>query len=95
MRRCARQPDSLEEGIAAALGLAAHDPVQGRLEQHQLAPRHERVERGFLERDSDRTPNGGRLSHDVVAGNHRLPAGRLQEGRKHANGRRLAGAVRP
>jgi hypothetical protein len=89
------QPHPVEQRLGAAVRLRPRQPVQRRLELHQLASRHERVERRLLERHADRAAHAGGFRDDVVSGHARRPAGRLQQRRQHPDGGRLPRAVRP
>ena len=64
----AGQADALEQRVGAVAAVAAADAVQRRLEAHQLAAGHQRVERGLLERDADRAAHVAGVVDDVVAG---------------------------
>ena len=88
------EADAFDQRVAAALGLAADQPVERRLQADQLAPGHQRVERRLLQRDADRAAHVGRLLDDVEARHPGAAAGRAQERGQHAHGGRLPGAVR-
>jgi len=67
--------------------------VQRALHAQQLAPRHQRIDRGLLERDADRAPHRVGVRDDVVS-RHAGGAGRrAQQRREDAHRRRLARAV--
>ena len=83
-----------EQLVGPAVALGAIEPVKPRLQAHVLAPGQEGVERGLLQRSSDRTPHVGALAHDVVARDAGCALGRRQERGEHEDGRRLARAVR-
>ena len=68
--------------------------MERRLQAHQLAPRHQRVERGLLERDADRLAHLLGLRHDVVTGDRGAAAGGAQQRGQHPHRRGLPGAVR-
>ena len=65
------QADSVEQRLRAALALSARQAVKRCLHPDQLAPGHQRVERGLLQRDADRLAHAARLGHDVVPGDPR------------------------
>ena len=89
------EADAGDQRVTALLRLGLRDSVQRRLELHQLAARHQRVERGLLERDADRAPHLRRLLDHVEAGHRGATARRPQQRGQHPDRRRLAGAVRP
>ena len=53
------------------------------------------IERRVLEHEPDVAPHLTPLRDDVVAGDVRVPAGRVDQRAQDADGRRLAGAVGP
>ena len=72
-------------------GREAEEPS---LQDEKLAARLARVEPGLLQRDADPAPDLVRLAGHVHAGDARAPGRDRQQRGEHADGRRLAGAVR-
>ena len=87
--------DGHEEALGDTLRLGPRGSEEARLQDEQLARRHERVEADLLQRDADRRPDLVTLVPDVVAGDQRLPRRRLEYGRQHLDDGGLAGAVGP
>ena len=73
------EPDPVKQYLRLLLARLPGQPVQGRLEADQLAPGHQGVEGGLLERDADRAPDVGGVGDDVVAGDPRDAPGRAQQ----------------
>ena len=89
------QPDALEQLRRALPRAGPAQPVQRALHPQQLAPGHQRVDRGLLQRDADLAPHGVGVGDDVVARDARLAGGRPQQRREDAHRGRLPRAVRP
>jgi hypothetical protein len=68
--------------------------VESELELEVLPPGEQRIERGLLERSSDRAPDRGALFDDVVAADPGAPRGRWKQRGQHVHGGGLPGAVR-
>ena len=66
-----RQADALEQRDRAFARGRAAQPVQRALHPQQLAPGHQRVDRGLLQRDADRAPDRVGVRDDVVPGDAR------------------------
>ena len=87
------QVDPLQQRLGPRLALCLRHAVERRLQADQLATGHQRVECRLLQGDADRAPDSRSVVDDIVAGDRRPPAARLQQGRQHPHRRRLAGAV--
>ena len=87
------QVDPLEQVVGAPLALGAGQALQCGLQADQLAPGHQRVERGLLQGDPDRAAHRARFVDHVVPGDGGPPAGRQQQRGQHPHRRRLAGPV--
>jgi hypothetical protein len=72
----------------------AGESVEDGLEAQQFGARHQRVDGGVLQRDTDVAPNGVGLVDDVVSGDRRRARRRPQQRGEHPDGGALAGAVR-
>ena len=69
-----RQPDALEQLVAARAPLGLRHALQRRLQAHVVAAREQRVERGLLQRGADRSAHRRALAEDVVPGDAGRPA---------------------
>jgi hypothetical protein len=88
------EPDEPEElGDPRTKGRAAH-AVDPALQEEVLASRGLPVDAGVLGDVADRLADALRMGHDVLACDEGSPGIRTGQGREHANGCRLAGAVR-
>ena len=90
----AREPNPLEQRHAALLRLLLREAVQPGLEVEVLPAGEERIERRFLECDSDDPPDLVALRRDVEAADGRAAPARRQQGDEHLDHGRLAGPVR-
>ena len=88
------EADPLQQLVRPALTLFTGDAVQRRLQAQVLAARQQRVERGFLQRGSDRRPHLRALLDDIEACHPGSAVSRRQQRRQHVDGRALARAVR-
>ena len=89
------QPHPLEQLAAAAPGLAAGDPVQGRLQLEQLVAGHERVDGRVLQGDADDPAHLLGLRAHVEAGHPGPALGDAQQGHQHPHQGGLARPVGP
>ncbi len=85
--------DPFQQCVGPFAAFGRRQALQGRLQADQLTARHQRIERRFLQGDTDRAPDLAGFGDDVVAGDSGAAAGRQQQRRQHPHRRRLAGAV--
>jgi hypothetical protein len=88
-----REPDAVEQLARPRPRRGAAQPVQRALHAQQLAPCHQRVDRGLLQRDADRAPHRVGVADDVVARHARRAGGRAQQRGEDPHRRGLAGPV--
>ncbi len=91
---CVGEPDALEEIVRASASLILPHALERRLEAEVVPPGQERIERGFLEGDTDQRAHLRPFLDHVVAPDAGRPGGRRQQRRQDVDGRGLAGAVR-
>jgi hypothetical protein len=87
--------DEGDEVVDAGVDLGLAEAVEAALEPQQLPTALLGVEGCLLEGDTDPEPHLLGMGGDVVTGDDRAAGSRLQQRAEHADGRRLAGAVRP
>ena len=88
-------PTSSQQLVGALAQLPAAHPLDAALEHQVLAAGAELVDARVLRHVADRAADRVRLAADVVAGDRGGAAVGVGERDEHADGRRLAGAVRP
>jgi hypothetical protein len=88
-----REPDALDQLVAALRPVGPGHAVQGTLEAHVLPGGQVRVQGRLLERGADRVAHRGAVLDDVVTGDPGRTRGGREEGGEHVHGGRLTGAV--
>ena len=89
------KPDELEQLVDPRAERRARHAVDAALQHEVLAPGRLPVDARVLRDVADRAADTVRMPHDVFARDERAARVGLRQRRKRANGRRLAGAVRP
>jgi hypothetical protein len=87
-------PDQLEQLVDAGAQVVAGEALDPPLEHEVLSPGRLAVDARLLRDVADRAADAVRLPDRVVAGDERAAGVRLRQRRQHADGRRLARAVR-
>ena len=87
------QSDALEQLVAAPGSVRAREALERGLQSQVLAAGEHRVERGLLQRGTDRRAHLRALAHDVVAGDARGSRRGGQQRGQHQHRRGLSGAV--